>query len=146
MLPDDVVALLAGGTRDGEWEPVFPLLTVDEDGFPRVCLLSRAELELDRGGLRCVLHSRHTTANLRRVPSGLLIIVHGVTAYYLRLTVRQVLREERKMAVRFAVEAVEEDSLRTPLQAMAFLASSRVRAVETVDVNRALFDRLDGSD
>jgi hypothetical protein len=144
-LPPEAVAAVAGTTEDDAWEVVLPLLTVDEDGFPRVCQLSRAEVDIDGASVRCVVRGRRTTANLRRDRRALLVVVHDVTAYYVRMTVsRAVIDEQRPgaLAVEFRIDRVEEDSRHTPLRPMTFLASAWVRTQDHTDGDRGLLDRL----
>ena len=61
MVPPEVLALFDGQPEMNSWEPVFQLLTVDEAGFPHVCLLSRMELEAGTGHIYAVLASETTT-------------------------------------------------------------------------------------
>lgn len=146
-LPVEVAELAAGTTADDEWEVVLPLLTVDEDGFPRVCQLSRAEVDIDGATVRCVVHGRRTTANLLRDRRAVLVAVHNVTTYYVRLNVRRAVNDEEGppgLAVEFDVDRVEEDSRQTPLRPMTFLAGALVRAQDRTDDARALLDRLAG--
>ena len=156
VLPPEVRALLAGQPDDSAWEPVAHLLTTDDDGFPRVCLLSRAELtagelaadELAAGAdtVSCVVRARHTIANLRRTGQGLLAVAGGEAAYYVRLSVLATLAEAeaegRRLAATFAVVAVEQDTLGVPLRPMTFRASAALRSYERWDENRALLERV----
>ena len=149
MLPPEVRALLAGEPDDGAWEPVAHLLTVDDDGFPRVCLLSRAELaagELTAGGdtVSCVVRARHTIANLRRTGQGLLVVAGSEAAYYVRLRMLATLAEAAggRLAAAFAVVAAEHDTLGVPLRPMTFRASAALRSYEQSDANRALLERV----
>jgi hypothetical protein len=151
VLPPEVRALLAGQPDDSAWEPVAHLLTTDDDGFPRVCLLSRAELaagELAAGAdtVSCVVRARHTIANLRRTGQGLLAVAGGEAAYYVRLRVLATLAEAeaegRRLAATFAVVAVEQDTLGVPLRPMTFRASAALRSYERWDENRALLERV----
>jgi predicted pyridoxine 5'-phosphate oxidase superfamily flavin-nucleotide-binding protein len=160
VLPPEVRALLAGQPDDSAWEPVAHLLTTDDDGFPRVCLLSRAELtageptadELAAGAdtVSCVVRARHTIANLRRTGQGLLAVAGGEAAYYVRLRVLATLAEAeaeaeaegRRLAATFAVVAVEQDTLGVPLRPMTFRTSAALRSYERWDENRALLERV----
>jgi hypothetical protein len=144
-VPPGVAALLAGTPEDGAWEAVLPLLTVDPDGYPRVCLLSRAEVEVAGDALRCVVRSRRTTANLRRDGRALLLAVDGVSAHYLHLSLRREAAgadDRAALAVEFAVAAAEEDSRDTPLRPMTFLAGAAVREADRTDRNPGILSRL----
>ena len=142
MLPPEVRALLAGQPDDSAWEPVAHLLTTDDDGFPRVCLLSRAELAAGADTVSCVVRARHTIANLRRTGQGLLAVAGGEAAYYVRLRVLATLEEGHRLAATFAVVATEQDTLGVPLRPMTFRASAALRSYERWDENRALLERV----
>ena len=49
----------------------FPILTVDGDGYPHVCLLSCAELAADEYHVFAVVASGTTIENIRRGTGGL---------------------------------------------------------------------------
>jgi hypothetical protein len=145
MLPAEVTALLRGDAAEDAWEPVFLLLTVGADGYSQVCQLSRAEIETDGDVVRGIIRARRTIANLRRDGRGLLVLVGGEAAYYLKLRLRATLEEDegRTLAAAFAVEDTEDDTLGIPLRPMMFQASSYVRDRERWDDNRALLRRLE---
>ncbi|HEX3961027.1 MAG TPA: hypothetical protein VHZ03_31145 [Trebonia sp.] len=149
MLPSEVAGLLRGEAAEDAWEPVFLLLTVSSDGYAQVCQLSRAEIEVGQGQhgadvIRGVIRARRTIANLHRDGRGLLVVVGGQSAYYLRLRTATVLEEDggRTLAVAFAVDGAEDDTLGIPLRPMMFQSSSYVRDRERWDDNRALLGRL----
>lgn len=144
-LPPEAAALVAGTTEDDAWEIVLPLLTVDADGFPRVCQLSRAEVHIDGTTVRCVVRGRRTMANLRRDRRALLVVIHDVTAYYIRMVLRRAVTDEQRpggLAAEFGIERVEADSRQTPLRPMTFLAGAWVRAQDHTDEDRSLLERL----
>lgn len=149
MLPSVVAALLGGDAAEDTWEPVFLLLTVGSDGYARVCQLSRAEVEVSPGRdradvIRAVIRARRTIANLRRDGRGLLIVTGGQSAYYLRMRAVAVLEEDGggTLAVAFAVDGIEDDTLGIPLRAMMFQSSPYARERERWDDNRVLLRRL----
>jgi hypothetical protein len=149
MLPGEVAGLLRGGAAEDAWEPAFQLLTVGSDGYARVCQLSRAEIEVGRGRhdaevIRAVIRAGRTIANLRRDGRALLVVVGGQSAYYLRLRTATVLAEDggRTLAVTFAVDGADDDTLGIPLRPMMFQSSSYIRERERWDDNRALLGRL----
>lgn len=145
MLGDEVVDLLAGDAADDGWESVFHLLTADPDSYPRVCLLSRAELAADGDTVRCVLRARRTIANVRRDGNAVLVVVGGHSAHYVRLRARFLVEESGNgggIAVAFTAGTDEEDTLGIPLRPMMFWASSDLRQRERSDDNRVLLGRL----
>ena len=146
-LPAAVLGLLAGTPEAGAWEPVFPLVTTDPDGGPRVCLLSSAELEADPDRVRCAVRSRRTTANLRRGGAALLQVVEGATSWSVRTRVGRTAQDGHGgFAAELLVTAVEPDSLGIPLRPMTFLADAALAALERWDDNAVLFARLTGPD
>jgi hypothetical protein len=149
VLPAEVAGLLAGEPDEDAWEPAVQLLTTDADGYPRVCLLSRAELEADAETVRCALRARRTIANLRRDGRALLVVVGSQSAHYVRLRARTIVDGEDEgggIGIAFVVEAAEEDTLGIPLRPPMFRASSYVRDRERWDANRLLLRRLAAAD
>jgi hypothetical protein len=145
VLPAEVSGLLAGEPADDAWETVAHLLTADDDGYPRVCLLSRAELAAGDDAVGCVVRARHTIANLRRDGQALLAVTGELTAHYVRLRARQFLAAQDgsgRTAVAFDVTGARADTLGIPLRPMMFRASSRVRQLEHWDSNREFLERL----
>lgn len=146
MLSDEVAGLLVGDAAEDAWEAAFHLLTVDPDGYPRVCLLSKAELAADGYVIRCVLRARRTIANVRRDGRAVLTAVGPQAAHYVRLQAQVIVEDSGSggTGVRFMVTAEEADTLGIPLRPMTFRASAYVRDRERWDENRALLDRLAG--
>ncbi|MCW2720200.1 hypothetical protein [Pseudonocardia sp.] len=142
MLPAEVLALLAGTPVAGAWEPVFPLLTSDSGGAPRICLLSRAEIDAEPGIVRCAVRSRRTSANLRRAGAAVLQVVEGTTSWSVRARVGRTVTDDGGLAAELLVTDVERDSLGIPLQPMSFLAGAALARAERWDDNALLFARL----
>ena len=85
-LPDDLVAALDGTGLAGKVGPAYLLVTSDEDGTPRPCMLSAGELlavDGRRVGLALWRGSR-TSANLARGGHALLCHVAPRTVVYVR--------------------------------------------------------------
>jgi hypothetical protein len=147
MLPTDVLRVLAGTPEAGTWEPVFPLLTADPDGLPRICLLSRAEVSADPTVVRCAIRSRRTTANLRRAGVAVLQVVEGAASWSVRTRVGRTAQDAHGgFAAELVVTDVERDSLDVPLRPMGFLADAALAALERWDDNAVLFARLTGEE
>lgn len=89
-LPDDFVAALDGTGLEAKVGPAYLLVTSDEDGTPRPCMLSAGELlAVDRRRLRLALwHGSRTSANLARGGRALLCHVAPGTVVYVRGAVR----------------------------------------------------------
>jgi len=86
-LPADLVAALDGLDLDTKVGVTIQLLTVDEDGWPRVALLSVGEVvALSASTLRFALWpGSHATANLTRSRAGTLVLVHEGAAHSVRV-------------------------------------------------------------
>lgn len=143
MISQNVVELLAGGPVDNTWEPVFMLLTVDEDGYSRVCLLSRGELDIHEDTIRCVIRSRRTGSNLQRNGQATLVVTGDMSVFYCRLNViRSFTKNFGVLAVVFSVLSEEVDSADIPLQTMRFLATRDLREREKWEDNRTLLNQF----
>ena len=90
-LPDGVAGLLDGRDLAARVGFTMQLLTVDEDGWARVALLSVGEVvALDAARLRLALWpGSHTTENLTRSGHGLLAFVHGGSSHTVRMEARR---------------------------------------------------------
>jgi hypothetical protein len=141
-VPAEVIERLTGIPVPGEWESVFPLLTSDPGGEPRVCLMSRAELEAEPRRLRCAVRSTRTSVNLRRTRVAVLQVVDDTVSWSIRTRVGRVVVDDGGLAAELLVTAVERDSLGIPLRPMGFLADAALAAVERWQDNAALFARL----
>jgi hypothetical protein len=85
-LPDDLIAALDGTGLAGKVGPAYLLVTSDEDGTPRPCMLSAGELlAVDGRRVRLALWSgSRTSANLARGGHALLCHVAPRTVVYVR--------------------------------------------------------------
>lgn len=119
-VPAQVRAAVAGQPAAGAWESMYPLLTVDADGYPHVCLLSRAELAADHHRVHAALASRTTIDNLTRRPRATLVVVGERAATYLKLQAVRTEPDERWLGVTFEVASVKHDALDTPLRPPAY--------------------------
>jgi hypothetical protein len=84
-VPSEIVAALAGWPEVGSREPMFSLLTVDESGFPHVCLLSRAERDAGAHHVYAALASPTTVRNQSRRPAATVVVVLAESADYLKV-------------------------------------------------------------
>jgi len=140
-VPPEIVAALAGSPEVGSWEPMFPLLTVDEPGFPHVCLLSRAELHSDVHHVYAVLASPTTANNLSRRPSATLMVIVDDSAYYLKLGVVHTSGSVLTGVV-FEVVSSLRDGLGIPLTPPRYLVTSSLPVAESWAQSAELLSRL----
>jgi hypothetical protein len=100
----------------GTFEPMFPLLTTDGEGFAHVCLLSRAELAVDNLQVLAYVTSRHTGENLRERSRATLMVVTPEAAFYCKLRVERHAEFMRGIVYCLRVESVKRDGIGVGLQ------------------------------
>jgi len=135
LIPAEVVDHLAGSPTPGLPEAALPLLTVDEHGFPHVCLLSRAEVEADAEELRAVIASRRTRANLERDGRACLVVVSGTTAHYLKVQLTRARDADGRLAAAFALVQHQPDSLGIPLEPIRYVPTDDLPDLERWDLS-----------
>lgn len=139
MIPGEVVDVLVGAPTPGVPEQALPLLTVDEVGFPEVCLLSRAEVDADEQEVRMVVASTRARRNLLRDGRACLIVIEGTTAHYFKLRVTRTLETEGRLAAVLQPVDHRPDSLGIPLAPVRFTPTDALAELERWDVSaRAL--------
>jgi hypothetical protein len=141
-LPPSVAALLAGLPEHGQAEQAFPLLTVDEAGFPHVCLVSRAQLQADRGAVRTLVTSARTRANLLRDRTATLIAVGSGEAYYCKLRATMWIDEPWALAASLELVEHKVDRSPVPLAPMMYVPTTELEKAEQWDRGVALLRRL----
>ena len=113
---EEVVAALEGSPRVGEWEVFFPILTVDGDGYPHVCLLSRAELAADEYHVFAVVASGTTIENIRRDGRATLVVFGPGSGTYCKLLAVATATEGGALGATFEVTWSKRDSIGIPLR------------------------------
>jgi hypothetical protein len=143
-VPSAVVALLRGFPEVGSDEQAFPFLTVDDQGFPHVALLSRSEMDVDpsENEVLAAIASTRTRANLHRDGRAGLVAVGGTSAHYLKLHVVRSIEAEGMSGWALEVDDYKEDSLGIPLSPMGFPATSAVAQMERWSSSAAVLRRL----
>lgn len=144
-VPVEVLEALAGRPMVGEWDVMLPLLTVDDGGFPHVCLLSRAELDADDQHVYAVLASPTTIANVRRDGRATLVVVGEDAAVYCKLRAALSTDDWDWLGVTFAVESVKRDGIGIPLRAPKYLAAESVQVNENWARSAKLLNELKGA-
>jgi hypothetical protein len=113
-LPAELLEALDGEELDAKIGPAYLLLTGDEDGLPRPCMLSAGEvLAVDDRRLRLVLWpGTRTSANLDRSGRALFCHVAPGTVLYVRGSVRRIepAAETTMECFELEVESVESDA------------------------------------
>lgn len=129
-IPVRLRSALAGRPTAGEWDVMFPWLTVDDAGFPHVCLLSRAELDAGQNLVHAILASPTSIANLRRSGQATLVAIDEHAATYAKLAVARTLTDDSWLGVSCTLASVKHDALPIPLQPPRYLATDRIAASE----------------
>lgn len=139
-VPRAVIDAVAGRPTVGEWDVMVPILTVDRDGYPHVCLLSRAELDADDERVYAVLASS-TTIGVRRSRRATLLTVGADAATYTKLDVASTHEDNGRLLVIFTVAAVRRDGIGIPLRPPAYLVTETLAAQENWARSTALLTR-----
>ncbi|HWG02334.1 MAG TPA: hypothetical protein VG164_10890 [Trebonia sp.] len=125
-VPAGLARLLAGRPDVGAAEQAFPLLTVDDAGFPHVALLSKAEIDVtpDGSAVLAVIASRRTRANLGRDGRAGLIAIGGTVAHYAKLSVVRAIDTPAALGCVLRVAEHKADSLGIPLSPIGFVTTA----------------------
>lgn len=129
-VPDTVVGACSGRPTIGEWEAMLPLLTLDSNGYPHVCLLSRAELDADEERVYAVIASATTIANLRASGRATLVTVDSDAATYTKLDAESTSEDGGWLLVTFTVAAVKRDSIGIPLRPPSYRVEESIAIKE----------------
>ena len=134
-LPPAVVRLLAGAPLVGAVEQAFPLLTVDDAGFPHLYVLSRADVDVadDGGEGRLAIAGRRTRAHLRRDGRATLLAVDGDTVHVAKLVARREVAADGVAAVAFSVASVDRSTAGVPLTPLSFTLPAELPRHEAWD-------------
>lgn len=143
-VPKEVADLLRGWPQPGHHEQAFPIVTVDDGGYPHVALLSRSEMDVAPGhvAVLAVIGSQRTRANLARDPKATLIATGATSAYYFKLRLVRSIEEEGAMGCLFEGVEFKEDSLGIPLTAMGFEATDDIARMERWERSGRILQRL----
>jgi hypothetical protein len=142
-VPSELALLLETWPRPDQDEQAFPIVTVDEDGFPHVMLLCTAELLAtdDRGALLVAVASANARANLARQGIATLIAADGAAAHYAKLRVREAEEHDHFTVYTFELAHYKRDSLGIPLRPMDFHATQEIAENERWADTRAALTR-----
>ncbi len=146
MSPEEAAALLAplvaGDAVIGENEQVFALLSVDADGSPRSCALSRTEIAMHGTAVHVALHARRTTTNIERERRATLVAYGGDDIIAVRLVLDSAISDAGLFGARLAIVDAETDSLGIPLQPPTFVPTAELSIQEHWERTRAVLAHL----
>jgi hypothetical protein len=136
-LPDEVVRLL-NDPAAGREQPVLPLFTVDDQGFPHATLSSARQWWIGDERLVCVFAAGRTTRYLSQRPQALLLVTGARQAYSVRLRAARIQdTDDRRAAVAFDVTATESDTRGVTLTPMLFQATDELARQERISDHAA---------
>ncbi len=142
-VPEEVRRALNGWPEVGTWDQVFALLTVDSEGFPHVCLLSRAELQADAAEIRAVIASANTSANVRRTQLATLVVIGSDAGWYCKLRLLgENAEEDSVLAARFQVASVKRDAAGVVLEPPRFMPTDALTAAEGWERSKRMLTAL----
>lgn len=142
VMPQEVVHFLAGAPALGGAEQVVPLLTVDANGLPHACLLSRAQLDASATEVRAAITSPGTRANLRRSAGALILVTLGETVHHCKLGVLHARDSQGVLLVAFELLGHKADTLGIALKPMTFVASPGIASFEHWDETAVMLRSL----
>jgi hypothetical protein len=126
----------------GGAEQVVPLLTVDANGLPHACLLSRAQLDASATEVRAAITSPGTRANLRRSAGALILVTLGDTVHHCKLGVLRARDSHGVLLVAFELLGHKADTLGIALEPMTFVASAGIASFEHWDETAVMLRSL----
>ena len=130
-LPKSIVDALIGYPEVGVSDIMIPLLTVDEAGYPHVCLLSRAELDADTNHIYAVIASPVSKSNILRDRQATLIVFAASAAYYSKLDATLIKEDDHLLGVVFTLHSIKEDGDESfNMEAPRYLPTDAIASME----------------
>lgn len=138
-----IVETLSGFPEVGVTEAIIPLLSVDDDGYPNVCLLSRAQLEADLSHIFAIITGSTTKANVVRDRRATLVVFTSKAAYYCKLEVVSLAEQNGSLCAVLAHDSTKVDGdgsiLMTPPRYIPTEATARF---ENWEASRSILSEL----
>jgi hypothetical protein len=142
-IPTSILDALIGYPEVGVSDAMIPLLTVDEAGYPHICLLSRAELDADTNHIYAVVGSRVSKSNILRDRRATLIVFTVGAAYYAKLDVALIKEEGHLLGVVFNLHSIKKDGDESfHMQAPRYLPTNEIALMEHWTRSRSLLREL----
>jgi hypothetical protein len=143
-VPEALAELIRPAEAARPLDQAFPLLTVDESGYPHVALLASAQLGVDAGAsvLLASVAGTNTRANLVRDRRATLLAVDGVALHVTKVDVVATVEGDDRTGFALQVASYRLDSAGTALHPMLFARSDELVAAERWDKDTAILGRL----
>jgi hypothetical protein len=144
-IPGAVLEILGKGGPEGGFDQAYPLLTVDQAGFPHVALLSRHQV---RPGARpeellAAVWGAGTRANLLARRRATLIAVDGTAAHYLKFSVLRATEQLARLGLVLGLTDHVSDTAGVELLPLSFRSSAGLAAREGWDRDAAVLAFLE---
>jgi hypothetical protein len=134
---------LSGQPVIGTWDPIFPFLTIDPNGYPHVCLLGRAELEATDDHIHAVITGRTTATHLALHGQATLVLIGADSATYGTLRkVGEPITEGPFTGYTFEVAATKHDTAGVAMRPAQFLPTRRLATHEGWKTTRRILHQL----
>lgn len=142
-IPTSMVNTLIGYPEVGVSDIMIPLLTVDNGGYPHVCLLSRAELDADTNHIYAAVASTVSKSNILRDQRATLIIFTPSAAYYSKLDVALTKEDGNLLGVVFTLHSIKEDGDESfHMEPPSYLPTDAIASTERWERSRSLLHDL----
>jgi hypothetical protein len=144
-IPDEALQALSGDATAVQTEhQAFPLLSVDEEGFPHVCLLASEQFAVEPSGERVAVSiaGRGTAANLHARRTATLVAVAGQVAHYIKCRVVDAQVVDGRAGFLLEVQDYKADSAGVELTALAFRFSAQLAIEERWSRDRIVLAAL----
>ncbi len=129
-LPQDVIDAFAGRPEPGSWDDACLLLTSTAEGVVDVCMLSRAEVDVDDRYVHAVVGSRKARANLQTHRAGTLLAFAQGSIYYLALTLHDEFVDDAVCGFTFTVRRVLHDDIGIALRSLGYFVDPGLERTE----------------
>lgn len=140
-IPDQALFAMSGDRDVLHAEhQAFPLLTVDDEGYPHVCLLASEQFVVEPSGehIAVSIAGRGTAANLKARGKATLVAVEGQVAHYVKCRVVDAEVVEGREGFMLEVHGYKADSAGVDLRSLAFRFSAQLAIEERWSRDRAV--------
>jgi len=142
-VPTTVIEALTGYPQVGVSEIIIPLLTVDIDGYPNVCLLSRAQVDADAEHVYAVVAGLGTKSNILSNRHATLIIFTTGVVHYCKMDAASLSDQGNLLCAVFTIASTKVDGNGSlPVEAPRYIPTEAVVTFEDWGGSRAILSAL----
>lgn len=145
-IPTSIIGAITGYPEVGVPDLIVPLLTVDEMGYPHVCLLSRAELHADTNHIYAVVASPVSKSNVVRDRRATLVLFTSRSAYYSKLDADLIEEDGHMLGIVFSLHSMKVDGDESfHMETPRYLPTDEIALMEHWERSRTFLRRLQTS-